>query len=182
MGRTRSPTKIGFPDRMYERNGYFSWRHPVTREEWGLGRDRESAIVQAREANARIEEKHPRLRLVNKIDDGLNPNEMPVGHYSQEFASIESPFSHLRLFPLDRLRRYHDQSLPCDEVGIYFLWADEDLLYIGQSRKIESRVANHRAVKRIPFTKFSFIRCGNDERLLLERMYIYLYKPRYNKA
>lgn len=43
-----------WPDHLIERRGYYSWRHPVTKKEYGLGKDYESAAEQAREANARL--------------------------------------------------------------------------------------------------------------------------------
>lgn len=40
-----------WPANLYERRGYYSWRHPVTRKEYGLGRDYQEARQQAIEAN-----------------------------------------------------------------------------------------------------------------------------------
>jgi integrase len=50
----RSPLRTDWPEHLYERRGYFTWRHPETRKEYGLGRDQESAIEAAKEANAHI--------------------------------------------------------------------------------------------------------------------------------
>lgn len=54
MGRRRSERKAGFPDNLYESGGYFSWRNPVTRETFGLGRDRKQAFEEAKAANAHV--------------------------------------------------------------------------------------------------------------------------------
>ncbi len=48
------------PAHLYERGGYFAWRDPRTGREHGLGRDRESAVDQAIEAN-RFLDAQPRL-------------------------------------------------------------------------------------------------------------------------
>ena len=46
--------KRGLPPNLYERRGYYSWRNPQTREEYGLGTNKVSAIHQAIEANMHI--------------------------------------------------------------------------------------------------------------------------------
>jgi site-specific recombinase XerD len=52
-----------WPEHLYQRRGYFTWRHPVTRKEYGLGRDEPAAIAAALEANA-----HVRQSLVARIE------------------------------------------------------------------------------------------------------------------
>lgn len=49
--RRRSLAKRGLPPNLYERKGYYSWRNPVTREEYGIGRNKAVAIQQTVEAN-----------------------------------------------------------------------------------------------------------------------------------
>ncbi len=49
------------PDHTRERDGYFSWTSPVDGREYGLGRDRRSAIQQALEANAHLSAAKPSL-------------------------------------------------------------------------------------------------------------------------
>lgn len=43
-----------WPPNLYERKGYYSWRHPVTRKEYGLGKGYEDARQQAVEANQKL--------------------------------------------------------------------------------------------------------------------------------
>jgi enterobacteria phage integrase len=50
----RKPLHTDWPDYLYERRGYYTWRHPVTRKEYGLGRDQTTAIEAATEANAHL--------------------------------------------------------------------------------------------------------------------------------
>jgi enterobacteria phage integrase len=65
VNRRRSRTRANFPRNLYESGGYFSWRHPVTGETFGLGRDRARAFEEALEANLKIAK--PRERLVDRI-------------------------------------------------------------------------------------------------------------------
>jgi hypothetical protein len=65
VNRRRSRSRANFPRNLYESGGYFSWRHPVTGETFGLGRDRARAFEEALEANLKIAK--PRERLVDRI-------------------------------------------------------------------------------------------------------------------
>lgn len=70
MGRRRSAKTRGLPANLYERRGYFSWRDPRTSKEYGLGRDKRSAIAQAIEANHEIDQTRATRRLVDKLISG----------------------------------------------------------------------------------------------------------------
>lgn len=59
--------KRGLPPNLYERRGYFSWRNPLTREEFGVGRDRSDAILQAIEANIHVAKRAGNQRLVQRL-------------------------------------------------------------------------------------------------------------------
>lgn len=65
--RRRSQAKRGWPRNLYERDGYFSWRHPKTREEFGLGRDKAAAFAQAVEANIHIAKLTHKPRLIHRL-------------------------------------------------------------------------------------------------------------------
>ncbi len=55
--RPRTAARKGWPSNLYakDRNGlYYFWRHPKTGQEFGLGRDFQSAKVQALEANLKV--------------------------------------------------------------------------------------------------------------------------------
>jgi integrase len=52
--RKRKPENADLPPHLYESCGYFTWRHPKTREPFSLGRDRAYAIREARAANAHL--------------------------------------------------------------------------------------------------------------------------------
>lgn len=65
--RRRSQAKRGWPRNLYERDGYYSWRHPKTREEFGLGRDKGAAFAQAVEANIHIAKLTDKPRLIHRL-------------------------------------------------------------------------------------------------------------------
>lgn len=65
--RRRQRSREGWPDYLYETNGYYYWRHPHTRENFGLGRDFAKAKAQAVEANLHITEQQEKSRLVDRI-------------------------------------------------------------------------------------------------------------------
>lgn len=67
--RRRSESKRGWPAHLYERDGYYSWRNPLTREEFGIGRDKAKAFLEAVEANLHIAKIDSRRRLVHRLQD-----------------------------------------------------------------------------------------------------------------
>nr|WP_295838011.1 excisionase [uncultured Azospirillum sp.] len=69
-GRPRGPRTKGLPANLYERSGYYSWRDPRDGKEYGLGRDRRSAIRQAIEANHEVEGARDRRSLVDRLAVG----------------------------------------------------------------------------------------------------------------
>jgi integrase len=80
--RQRKDINRGLPDHTRCRGGYYSWRHPETREEFGLGRDRTAAIKEAIRANALIASKTP--SLVERITGAV----MTWGRWCDEFEKI----------------------------------------------------------------------------------------------
>jgi enterobacteria phage integrase len=65
--RQRSKAKRGWPANLYERNGYYSWRHPDTHVEHGIGRDRAAAFAQAVEANIHVAGLAGQPRLIDRL-------------------------------------------------------------------------------------------------------------------
>lgn len=52
MGRSRSKARAGWPDNLYPNRDGFKYRHPVTRRETWMGRDRTKAFAAAKKLNA----------------------------------------------------------------------------------------------------------------------------------
>lgn len=66
----RNARNRNLPKGLRERDGYFSWTHPQTGQEFGLGRNRGSAIAEAMEANLHVDGMLTRTRLVDRLTGG----------------------------------------------------------------------------------------------------------------
>ena len=64
--------------------------------------------------------------------------------------------------------------------GIYFLFRNEKIVYVGQSEDIFKRVHNHLNSK--IFDSWNFIEFQSEDLNEIEANYILLYKPEYNKS
>ena len=62
--------------------------------------------------------------------------------------------------------------------GIYFLWQDDELQYIGKSSNILKRIGEHATCK--VFDTYSFIECDIADMATLEQAYIKQYQPPLN--
>lgn len=65
--RKRSDHKRDFPDNLYESGGFYRWRHPATRQEYGLGSDKQKAFKEAKRANLHLAMEQPTPSLVDRI-------------------------------------------------------------------------------------------------------------------
>ncbi|UGA37755.1 phage integrase Arm DNA-binding domain-containing protein [Chromobacterium haemolyticum] len=72
MARRRSAKNRNLPANLYARGEYFSWRDPRDGREYGLGKDRRSAIEQALEANLLITGQYSAHRLVDRLTGAAN--------------------------------------------------------------------------------------------------------------
>lgn len=69
--RPRSSRKRHWPEGLYERRGYYSWRNPITGEELGIGRvEFVEASSQAMEANLHVRDLLKKPRLVDRLTGG----------------------------------------------------------------------------------------------------------------
>lgn len=63
--------------------------------------------------------------------------------------------------------------------GVYFLFEKDDIVYIGQSKNILTRINYHKQFK---WDRFSFVEMKEGRRLReLEHKYISALKPKHNK-
>lgn len=67
MPIARKPKNVTLPANLRERDGYYSWRHPITKQEFGIGRDVKDATRYATEANAKVLAESA-TSLVDRID------------------------------------------------------------------------------------------------------------------
>lgn len=97
--RPRSARKRGWPDGLYERGGYYSWRNPVTGKELGIGRvSLGEAKAQAAEANVAVAGLRDKARLVHRLDGDnksfgawLDVYQRKLGIYDEKFGILEDP-------------------------------------------------------------------------------------------
>ena len=66
--------------------------------------------------------------------------------------------------------------------GVYFLYSQSTVIYIGQAADLVSRVKSHDSNKNIPFDAFSWIQAPFDELNDLEAYYIFTMDPEHNST
>lgn len=65
--------------------------------------------------------------------------------------------------------------------GIYFLLKDDEIVYIGQSVAVETRLGSHLAERKKEFNRWFWIPCPQQNLLWVEAHFIKRFKPKYNK-
>jgi integrase len=108
--RRRSEKRRNFPDNLYESAGYYSWKHPVTKEHFGLGRDRQKAFKEAHEANASLGNIRP--TLLERISGAANTWGDWCAQFEKKLAERDSAANtnRTRKSQMNRLRRCFDES------------------------------------------------------------------------
>lgn len=66
--------------------------------------------------------------------------------------------------------------------GVYFLFRGDEIVYIGQSYDVYSRVIDHKSDPSKHFDKWAYIEVDETERLEIERRYIEMFQPQYNQT
>jgi hypothetical protein len=62
--------------------------------------------------------------------------------------------------------------------GLYFLFKEDDIKYIGSSKNISNRLREHTSKK--DFDSFSILKCKKECRVALEYLYITIFNPEEN--
>jgi len=93
--------------------------------------------------------------------------------------------SELPPHPVMRIDPYELKKLnPAPLCGIYFLFEDEEIVYVGQTRNLFGRMANH--IRSAPFylvfTSYAFVRVDAIDLDLVEMFWIEKLNPKHNKA
>jgi hypothetical protein len=65
--------------------------------------------------------------------------------------------------------------------GVYFLFDGDEIVYVGQSTDVHSRVASHRLSWK-QFDSYTYIPCRIDQLTELEGYYIKILQPQLNRA
>lgn len=84
------------------------------------------------------------------------------------------------------MKTYNLGSLPdglfSNRVGVYLLIDSGDVVYVGQSRNLASRVSSHIQSEEKDFDSVEFHECSEDELPEIEAMLIAMMKPKYNRT
>jgi hypothetical protein len=150
MGRVRTRDKR-LPRNLYCRNGYYSYRHPVDRREYGLGRDRARAVLQANASNRTLAHASVESRIAEGLMHLLTADEIVA-------AAIQ-------------------RTAVC---GVYFLIDLGQVVYVGQSENLHKRLSDHIRQKEKQFDSFHFVECHPALINELEHSYIASLQPKYN--
>lgn len=65
--------------------------------------------------------------------------------------------------------------------GVYFLMREENVVYVGQSINVLSRIQKHKNDKTKDFNLYNYILCDVESLDIMESLYIHRFKPEYNK-
>jgi len=97
-----------------------------------------------------------------------------------------------KTFDLDIINKYNDiidinidsniTNVPPLISGVYFLFNDIDLVYIGKSNNIYFRIITHIGNDRIVFDKYSYVKIDGDYMSIVEAVLIKYYKPKHNSS
>lgn len=70
-------------------------------------------------------------------------------------------------------------SIPWENLsGVYFLISEDEVVYVGQSVNVYSRIYEHSKLKK--FEKYAYIQCPEPMLDKLESLYIHLLQPKLN--
>jgi len=71
-------------------------------------------------------------------------------------------------------------EIPGKAIGIYFLIKDGIIVYVGQSKKVFSRIEAHREDPKKDFDAACYFECKENELDIFERVLIQAFWPKYN--
>lgn len=121
---------------------------------------RQEAIIYANGLREQIEELESRLSSLQRIEAMTVLSSTLTGKVllrEEEIAKAAAPWN--------------------KACGVYFLLDGEEVVYIGQSVSIYSRIAQHQDKN---FDRFAFVPCRPNELDVLESLYIHCLRPRMN--
>lgn len=152
------------PRNIYNRKGTYFYRNPLTVKEVSLGSDRHVAVAFGIKARLADEQ-----RKVTTI----------AARMQREMATRHIPDVDNRA--LLTLSAIADLARPATVCGVYFLLKAEAVMYVGQSRDCERRVATHRTEKR-DFDTYYVLPVARMALNEIEAAYIAKFDPPLNRA
>ena len=73
-------------------------------------------------------------------------------------------------------KKYENKAI----TGVYFLYSEDEIVYVGQSLDIHFRIGEHRKANSKIFTHYSYFQCKFEVLNIEERKYIKKHNPKYN--
>lgn len=117
-------------------------------------------------------EAHPNQALRNeneKLKDEIKKLKSTISAMKPKFAELKSMFDIM-------MSRVSYKPI----IGIYFLFNDDECIYIGQSVNVMARIGSH--VKMKNFNSYAYIEYPEEKLNEMETLYILTYKPILNRC
>ena len=115
-----------------------------------------------------------RLEVIKeKSNPPLQPTELAINPATESRWRWALPDN----FFVSKKRQYVDQVM---RPAIYVLYQGADVVYIGQSSNVFSRLATHKKEAKKDFDSFRILYCRHNRMTYWERRLIKKYEPKYN--
>ena len=102
----------------------------------------------------------------------------------EEVFNIENPLTETgdkMDYTNNAWRRFIPIRLPINDCGVYVLYDNKDIVYVGFSKKLYKRIRQQCSNKKIEWTTYKKYVIGNRKQsLIIEKYLIGLYEPKYN--
>jgi hypothetical protein len=122
--------------------------------------DREEALIYANGLKATIANLEFRLTAL---------------HHEEQMNVISCQLTDKALLSQEQIVK---ASIPWERsTGVYFLVWNDEVVYVGQSVNVYSRITHHSSKE---FDKYAYIPCHEDALDRLESLYIHCFRPRLN--
>lgn len=83
----------------------------------------------------------------------------------------------IQLLPLEALRALPAVDLASKFSGVYFLWNEDKLVYVGQAGNIAKRIGYHLSSPPTPWRRATCLQIPHPWQLAIEQLYISAYLP-----
>jgi Bacteriophage lambda integrase, Arm DNA-binding domain len=163
MAASRAEQRKHWPKGLYApREGYFVYRSPLSKRNISLGKISErEAIGYATWANSQTAE----------------------AETAELVARVRKPHDFVDAKGLLEAQFITDKAMSFDRIcGIYFLLLDAEIVYIGKSTSVMTRLANHKFQAEKEFNRVFVLECLPSALDRMERLYISKFSPKYNAA
>lgn len=163
MTRPRKEGRTDLPQNLHVQNRkggeYFNYHSPVTKRSVALGYNKQEAVRYALQANLEV----------GYIDDLRDAHRASMRHGNLDSKGLLDVASIVR------------KSIRYDQIcGIYFLIRGQEIVYIGQSMNVLSRLSQHYAEQTKVFDSFYLLECREANLNHTEALYIAKFAPIYN--